>query len=272
VPAEAPAQHRFYADLAEWWPLISPADEYAEEARFAASLLGRAEIPVHEVVEFGSGGGSNAVHLKRHFAMTLVDLSPQMIEVSRRLNPDCTHEVGDMRTVRLGRAFDAVFIHDAVDYMVAEPDLRLTAETAFAHCRPGGVAVVVPDHTAETFCPGSDHGGSDAPDGRGVRYLEWSGEADPSSSVVTHYAFLLRDADGSVRVVHEAHETGLFGRETWLRVFTDAGFRVESVRELTDEPRVPREVFVAHRPAKVVAEEVPSFQDDATPGAAPSAP
>lgn len=245
----APTRHRFYGELAEWWPLISPPEDYAEEAEFAASLLGSAEIPVREVVELGSGGGNNAVHLKQHFSMTLVDLAPEIVEVSRRLNPDCAHEVGDMRMVRLGRTFDAVFMHDAVDYMVTEADLRQAADTAFVHCRPGGVAVIMPDHIAETFHPGSDHGGSDAPDGRGARYLEWTGEADPSTtSVVTHYAFLLRDADGSVQVAHEAHETGLFGRDTWRRVFAEAGFLVEVVQEPTDDPRVPREIFVARRP------------------------
>lgn len=41
-----------------------------------------------------------------------------------------------MRTVRLGRTFDAVFVHDAVDYMTSEDDLRHVIETAFVHCRP----------------------------------------------------------------------------------------------------------------------------------------
>ncbi|MEA2702730.1 MAG: hypothetical protein QOD63_675, partial [Actinomycetota bacterium] len=68
------------------------------------------------MLELGSGGGHNAVHLVADFAMTLVDLSDQMLDVSRRLNPGCEHVVGDMRTVRLGRSFDAVFVHDAVDY------------------------------------------------------------------------------------------------------------------------------------------------------------
>jgi trans-aconitate methyltransferase len=49
--------------------------------------------------------------MKKDFEMTLVDLSPQMLEVSKRQNPDCEHVVGDMRTVRLGREFDAVFVH-----------------------------------------------------------------------------------------------------------------------------------------------------------------
>jgi hypothetical protein len=48
-----------------------------------------------------------------------------------------------MRTVRLGRAYDAVFVHDAVSYMASEADLRQAMETAFAHCRPGGIAVLM---------------------------------------------------------------------------------------------------------------------------------
>jgi SAM-dependent methyltransferase len=80
-------EYSLYGDLARWWPLISPPDEYAEEAAFAATLLGSASIPVNEVLELGSGGGHNAVHLSSRFALTLVDLSPEMLEVSRRLNP-----------------------------------------------------------------------------------------------------------------------------------------------------------------------------------------
>jgi len=246
---DVPTEHRFYGELAVWWPLVSPPEEYTEEAAFAATLLSSASIPVRDVLELGSGGGHNAFHLKASFAMTLVDLSEEMLDVSRRLNPECDHHQGDMRTVRLGRAFDAVFVHDAVDYMTSEADLREAIGTAFAHCRPGGVAVFVPDSTAETFEAGSDHGGTDDSTGRGVRYLEWSWDPDPGDSwTVTQYAFLLRESDGSVRVVHEAHRTGLFSRDVWLRLLTDAGFEPTAVTEPTDEDRTPRELFVGRRP------------------------
>jgi len=243
-----PEAYRFYTELAAWWPLISPAEEYAEEAAFAATVLGSAGVPVREVLELGSGGGSNAVHLKEHFALTLVDLSEDMLAVSRELNPECSHVVGDMRTLRLDRTFDAVFVHDAVDYMTTEPDLRRAVETAFVHCRPGGVAVFVPDAVAERFVPTSDCGGSDGRDGRGVRYLDWCWDPDPGDSwVQTEYAFLLRSADGTVRVVHETHRTGLFGRDVWLRLLTEAGFAAEAVLEVTTEDRPPRELFVGRR-------------------------
>lgn len=241
-------EHRFYGDLADWWPLISPPEEYAEEVAFSETVLRSASIPVRKVLELGSGGGHNAVYLKASFAMTLVDLSQRMLDVSRRLNPECDHICGDMRTVRLGRRFDAVFVHDAVDYMTTEADLRQVMETAFEHCRRGGVAVFVPDRTREAFEPGTDHGGSDGPDGRGVRYLEWDWDPDPGDSwTLTEYAFLLRQADGSVDAVHETHRLGLFGRDDWLRLLGDAGFEPRSLVETTTEDRAPREYFVGHR-------------------------
>lgn len=206
-------------------------------------------MPVNEVLELGSGGGHNAFHLKGRFALTLVDLSDEMLEVSRRLNPECEHVRGDMRTVRLGRSFDAVFVHDAIDYMVSEEELRQAITTAFVHCRPGGVAVFVPDDTSETFQAETDHGGSDGPDGRAVRYLEWSWDPDPTDSwTLTEYAFLLRGPDGAVRVVHETHRLGLFSREDWLRLLAGTGFDARSVTEVTSEDRQPRELFVGHRP------------------------
>ncbi|MEY2433319.1 MAG: hypothetical protein QOC92_3044 [Acidimicrobiaceae bacterium] len=244
-------QHRFYRELAVWWPLISAPEDYAEEAAFAATVITSASIPVHDVLELGSGGGNNASHLKASFAMTLVDLSEEMLAVSRRLNPECEHRRGDMREVRLDRTFDAVFVHDAVAYMVTEADLRQAIETAFAHCRPGGVAVFVPDETKEIFEESTGHGGHDGADGRAARYLEWTWDPDPEdTSTLTEYAFLLREANGSIEVVHETHPTGLFSRDVWLRLLAGAGFGPEAITEVTSDDRTPRELFVGHRPAR----------------------
>jgi SAM-dependent methyltransferase len=241
--------HRFYDDLAPWWPLISPPEEYAEEAAFAATLLTSVSIPVREVLELGSGGGHNASHLKASFAMTLVDLSTAMLDMSRQLNPECVHLHGDMRTVRLGRDFDAVFVHDAVMYMTSEADLRQAIETAFVHCRAGGVAVFTPDCTKETFEPWTEHGGYDDASGRGARYLQWMWDPDPDDSwALVDFAVLLRDADGSVRVEHETHRWGLFGREVWLRLLEDVGFEADTASVDVADHRPRRETFIGRRP------------------------
>src|SRR5258708_8088539 len=111
--------------------------------------------------------------------MVLGGLWPQVVEGSRGLNPEGEHVQGDMRSVRLGREFDAVFVHDAIVYMTTEADLRAALETAFAHCRPGGAAIFAPDHVRETFCPSTDHGRHDGAVGRCLRYVDWTWDPAP---------------------------------------------------------------------------------------------
>jgi SAM-dependent methyltransferase len=249
APAE-PGEMKMYGEIAAWWPLLSAPEDYEEEAAFYAQSLAEAcDAPPRTVLELGSGGGNNASHLKARFAMTLVDPAPGMLDVSRALNPECEHVRGDMRTVRLGREFDGVFVHDAVCYMTTEADLRQAMETAYVHCRPGGAALFAPDHVRENFAPSTESGGHDGPDGRGMRYLMWTWDPDPADSTyTTDCAYLLREADGSVRAVQDRHVDGLFSRADWLRLLAEAGFEPRVVSFDHTEVDYTIEVFVGRRP------------------------
>lgn len=236
---------KLYAELASWWPLLSTPVDYAEEAAFyRRALVDACERPPETLLELGCGGGNNASHLKAHFRMTLADRSPGMLAVSRALNPECEHVEGDMRTLRLGRLFDAVFIHDAIAYMTTEQDLRSAMETAFAHCRPGGAALFCPDHVREIFRPRTAHGGHDG-ESRSLRYLEWSWDPDPADTTYeNHMVYLLREEDGSVRVEHDRHLLGLFGRDDWLRLLRETGFEPRPLPFVHSELEPGTEVFV----------------------------
>jgi SAM-dependent methyltransferase len=224
------AQPKLYTDLADWWHLLSAVEEYAEEASIYSRVIKQfSPDEPRTLLELGSGGGNNAWHMKAWFDLTLVELSPAMIVQSQRVNPELEHVRGDMRSARLGREFDAVFVHDAVAYMTTPDDLARAVETAHAHCRPGGVALFCPDHIRETFEPETDHGGNDGPD-RAIRYLEWTWDPDPTDTThVADYVYLLRFADGSTRVEHDRHINGLFARETWTRTMQAAGFDVHNM-------------------------------------------
>jgi SAM-dependent methyltransferase len=222
-----------YGELAPWFHLLTPPEEYAGEAAATLALLREhVDGPLETLLELGSGGGNMASHLRRDLTLTLTDLSPEMLALSRTINADTEHLVGDMRTLRLGRTFDAVLIHDAICYMTTEADLRAAIVTAYEHLRPGGVAVFEPDHVLESFHPETDHGGEDGPaqpdgrPGRAMRYLEWVTDPDPTDTTYqVDYALLLRRDDGSVEVRHDRHIEGLFATSTWLQILADVGFR-----------------------------------------------
>ena len=247
---------KMYSELASWFHLITAPEDYDEEATFYLKQLKRACTgPLTSVLELGSGGGNNASHMKRRFDMTLVDLSPKMLKLSMTINPELEHVQGDMRSVRLGREFDAVFIHDAVSYMTTKRDLRRAIRTAYVHTRPGGAALFAPDDIVETFEPGTDDGGHDGPAkgdnaGRALRYFEWSYDPNPrDTKISTDYVYIMRERDGRVRVVHDPHVTSLFPRATWLDLLSEAGFDAEAVEFPHSDLDSPMEIFIAKKPA-----------------------
>jgi len=242
---------RLYTDLAPWFHLLTHPPSYGDEAAFVTRVVDEVvEGEARTLLELGSGGGNNASHLKARFACTLADVSPEMLAASKTLNPECEHLVGDMRTLRLGRTFDVVFVHDAISYLTTEDDLRRAIETTAAHVRPGGVVILTPDATTEIFQPGTDHGGHDGEDGRSLRYLEWTHAPDPpgSSTYTVDYAILMFAPGEPIEIVHDQHTLGVFAEATWRGLLAESGLEV--VDTTVENPyALEQAAFAARRPS-----------------------
>ncbi len=220
-------QPRLYGELADWFHLLTEPAEYEEEASiFAQTFASYSRRPVETMLELGSGGGNNASHLKKRYTMTLTDLSDGMLKLSRGLNPECEHIQGDMRTLRLGRRFDAVFVHDAIAYLTTKDDLEAAMLTAYEHLERGGIALFVPDDTLEILDRRASCGGNDD-SRRKLRYLEWPGTLRDTALDIT-FVYVLREGDEE-RIEVDRHTVGVFPRATWIRLLEVAGFEVEIV-------------------------------------------
>ena len=232
---------RLYSELASWYRLVDPLADHEDEAAAYAVAFERVlgTRPAATLLELGAGAGHNAFYLKRRFRCTLADISPEMLALSQELNRECEHVRGDMRSVRLGRPFDAVFVHDAIMYLTTEDDLAAAIGTAYAHTAPGGAALFAPDFVQEALREMTEviegrHGD------RAMRCLAWTWDPDPTDSTyVVDYAYLLREGP-EVTAVHDRHVEGVFPRATWMRLLSDAGYQVELARRplgdgVTDE-------------------------------------
>lgn len=240
-------QPLLYSELVSWYRLVDPAADHQEEADTYRAALERAIVgPADRLLELGAGAGHNAFHLKRRFRCTLTDPAEPMLGLSRELNPDCEHLAGDMRTLRLGRVFDAVLVHDAVTYMTTREDLLAAATTAFAHTRPGGAAIFAPDHLRDTFRESTELiEGEDGP--RALRCLAWTWDPRPDdTSYTVDFAFLLRDGT-AVTPVHDRHVEGLFSEADWMDLLRTAGFEVETIERPIGNGEMDR-IFLCRRP------------------------
>ncbi len=223
---------RLYSDLAWLWPLWGDPDgEYAEWCAHVVEMIEKhARREVKTLLNLGCGGGKNAYNLKRHYRATGLDLSNDMLANARRLNPDIELVQGDMREFSLSKRFDAILIDDAVAYMTSQEDLRRVFRAAHRHLEPGGVVIVSPDGTKETFEQNGtrvSHAEAKArPAGVDVVFIENNYDPDPGDDTYEGLIVYLIRERGKLRVEVDRHTLGLFAAAVWPRLLREAGFEV----------------------------------------------
>jgi hypothetical protein len=97
-----------------------------------------------------------------------------------------------------------------------------------------------------------DCGGNDDPTGRGLRYLEWTFDSDPTDGVYeVDYAYLLHEPGQATRTVYDRHTLGLFSCDDWLRLLGEAGFVQAAVRPFEHSEVAPGslDIFTALKPS-----------------------
>jgi len=237
-----------YGDLADWWPVLCPPELVEDEAYAVLDLLQwAAKRPVRSLLELGSGTGALATHIHPAVEVVLLDGSPQMLEVSRGLNPDREHIEADMRSLSLSREFDAVLLHDAVMYLTSAEDVEATLRVSAAHLAPGGALLIAPDTIEETFHEGTVSLEATSQDGRSAHLTEWHWDPDPTDGITrVEFSLLLREPGASVVSVHESHELGLHSRAVLEHAIASCGLVLVQVPlEREGSLNIP---FLAYKP------------------------
>lgn len=184
-------------------------------------------------------------HLE-HFAGLLdhvegVEIAPSMRALAAARIPDVAVHDGDMRDFRLGRTFDAVTcLFNSVGYLGDVAELRAAIGSMALHLAPGGVLVVDPWWTPDTFVDGYLAADSGQIDGRALARVSHSTRDGRATRL--HARFLVGDA-GGVREFSLVHELTLFTESEYLDAFAAAGCPARR----TTSPLSGRGLYVARR-------------------------
>ena len=229
--------NRLYKDLSWLWPLWEKVEDYAPESARFISLINKHCPKAKTLLDIACGGGKNDYWLKKHFAVTGVDLSPQMIAQAKKLNPSALYHVGDMRSFDLKKQFDVVFFNDGIIYMQSKKDLLKALKNARCHLKPGGLMVLYVEDCKERFEQSKTSVWRSVHKEVDITYIE--NDHDPNkkdSTFEMNFLYLIRER-GKLRLEHDTHTAGLFTLPQWRRAIKDAGFRMvlDKPEKLGDE-------------------------------------
>ena len=222
-----PGKNRMYKDLAWTFPIISQPEEYIEEGEtFVGEIRKHSRKEARTLLNLGCGAGCLDWALKKNFRITSVDISPQMLKVARKINPEVEYLEGDMRIFRLERRFDTVVIHDAINYMLSPEELRSAFSTAYEHLERGGILVTFAEEWPERFVQNRVKAFTRVKDDVEITLIEHFYDPDRSDTTYeSTFVFLIR-RNGMLKCETDLHVCGIMPLGEWHQALAESGFTV----------------------------------------------
>ena len=224
-------ERRLYSDLAWTWPIISPVEEYIEETELFSKLIKEhSKIEVKTLLHLGCGGGHNDYTFKKHFKVTSLDISEDMLTLAKKLNTEVNYKYGDMRTIQLREKYDAVTILDSINYIKTVEDLQKTFITPYEHLKPGGVFLTFVEQFTGQFKQNNTTFSTHSQGDVEITFIENYYDPDPADTNYEAIFIYLIRVGGKLEVYTDRHLCGIFKLETWLELLKAAGFEVKQVK------------------------------------------
>ena len=216
--------------LAPYYDDLVGSKDYRSESRTLESLARRLlRSRGRRWLDVGCGTGRHLSFLRRHFAVTGVEASPEMLRVARDRLPGTRLVLGDMRSFRLGSTFDVVScLYSAIGHLRSERDVAAAFANCARHLAPGGVAIVEPWIDPEEFRAGYVHLLTHRSPSATVARMAFSSRRGRRSAVRYHY--LLGRTGHGVEHFEEVDLGLLVARSRLVELLADAGLSARFLR------------------------------------------
>jgi SAM-dependent methyltransferase len=227
----------------EFYDAVYSWKDYDAESERLHALIEERVPGAKTLLDVACGTGTHLARLAQWYEVEGVDLDPEMIALARRKVPDVPLHTGDMLSLDVGRRFDAVTcLFSSIGYAGTVERVRQAVAAMASHLEPGGVLIVEPWFTPETWQSGRPHLlAIDEPDLKIARVNLAEQEGRLS---ILNFTYVVGTPEG-VEVFTERHEAVLVTDDEYREAFAAAGLEVER----DEQGLMGRGLWIGRRPA-----------------------
>ena len=195
--------------------------DYNDGAKRLRAFIGQFHPQARSLLEVACGTGKYLEALSGFFSVEGLDINPQMLEQARARVPDVPLHLTSMVDFDLGKRFDVVAcLFSSIGYVKTVEDFHATIDTLARHVAPGGLLIIEPFFTPETYW---------------VNRITMNVVDQPELKIVWMYVSEREDRVARLDIHHmvgtpagveeftERHEIGLFNEEDYALSFARAG-------------------------------------------------
>ncbi|AJF61251.1 TPA: class I SAM-dependent methyltransferase [Candidatus Woesearchaeota archaeon] len=142
-----------YNSLAKYYDKIYHWKDYKKETKKIIELINKhKKSKGKELLDVACGTGTHISLLKKKFNCTGVDLNEDMLRVARKKVRGVVFRKADMASFSLNKKFDVITcLFSAIGHLKTDRQIERAIESFSRHLKQGGVLVIEPWITKETY-------------------------------------------------------------------------------------------------------------------------
>jgi ubiquinone/menaquinone biosynthesis C-methylase UbiE len=148
-----------FTKSAMYYDKIYAFKDYRKETeRLVEIISAHQHTSSKRLLDVACGTGGHINFLKQYFTVEGMDIDAEILTIARQHHPDVHFHQADMINFSLGRSFDVITcLFSSIGYVKTLENLSKALNCMARHLSPGGVLLIEPWFTPETWRPNTVH-------------------------------------------------------------------------------------------------------------------
>ncbi len=212
-----------YKELAEYYDLLYSWKDYKKESTIIKKLISRYKKSLgNDLLEVGCGTGKHVKYLSNSFSVLAVDINNEMLVIAQKNNPGIHFKQANMITLNLEKQFDVILcLYSSIAYVKTKANLKKTIKNFADHLKKGGVMLIEPWYTKETYTVGAPN--MSTFDNRNIKISKMCVPKIRGNISIMDMNYLIAKESQEIKHIVDRHEMGLFEVDEITAIMKKAG-------------------------------------------------